>query len=398
MASEELDLAHPRTMDNGLSSRIGFQDPALQFSRAAGNHVADDRSGGFFRMGPESRLPTRDWNAIRDPGSPRGDESEEDDEDGYDDEEDDGLVSVDNGNHKNCNNSSGSVQSSSEKGCTARADSQEQHSGFGLNRRMVAKDGSGMRGSSGLQQQQQQGREGGYDNEIAIVEPENYYTPIMHGGDGSSLGHKEVGVETGSGFGGRREIGLAIDLGESVRTHLSDPVTGVLMDDAMILPCGHSFGSDGMQHVYRMKSCFKCAHPISEDLVRPNLALRAAVQAFHREEESQFSKAPKRRRDRFEQDKCSYDDPFPLDLSRGKGVQFPFVVSDRVIIKGNKRTPQRFVGRIAVVTTQCLNGWYVVKTLDNAESVKLQYRSLAKFTDDLPSNVSPNKVVTPNWL
>ncbi|KAH7654071.1 Zinc finger RING/FYVE/PHD-type protein [Dioscorea alata] len=397
MASKELDLAHPRTMDNGLSSRIGFQDPALQFPRAAGNHTADDRSGGFFRMGQESRLQNRDWNTIRDPGS-SGDGSEDDDEDGYDDEEDEGLVSVDNGNHKHCNNSSGSVQSSSDKACNARADSQKQHSCFGLNRGMVAKDGSGMRGSSGSQQPQEQGREGGYDNEITIVEPENYYTPIMHGGDGSSLGHKEIGGEPGCGFGGRRESALAIDLGESLRTHLSDPVTGALMDDAMILPCGHSFGSGGMQQVYRMKSCFKCSQPISEDLVRPNLALRAAVQAFHREEESQFSKAPKRRRDRFEHEKCSYDDPFPLDLSRGKGVQFPFVVSDRVIIKGNKRTPQRFVGRVAVVTTQCLNGWYVVKTLDNAESVKLQYRSLAKFTDELSSNVSSNKVITPNWL
>lgn len=26
--------------------------------------------------------------------------------------------------------------------------------------------------------------------------------------------------------------------------------------------------------------------------------------------------------------------------------------------QGNKRTPPRFVGREAVVTTQCLNGWY----------------------------------------
>lgn len=78
-----------------------------------------------------------------------------------------------------------------------------------------------------------------------------------------------------------------------------------------------------------------------------------------------------------------------MDLSRGKGVQFPFAVSDRVIIKvntkmlkdcllcciifilltfkkiiqGNKRTPQRFVGRVAVVTAQCLNGWLV--TLDH---------------------------------
>lgn len=41
---------------------------------------------------------------------------------------------------------------------------------------------------------------------------------------------------------------------------------------------------------------------------------------------------------------------------------------------------------------------YVVKTLDNAESVKLQYRSLAKFTDELSSNVNSNKAITPNWL
>jgi len=27
--------------------------------------------------------------------------------------------------------------------------------------------------------------------------------------------------------------------------------------------------------------------------------------------------------------------------------------------QGNKRTPQRFVGREAIVTTQCLNGWLV---------------------------------------
>ena len=29
---------------------------------------------------------------------------------------------------------------------------------------------------------------------------------------------------------------------------------GVLMDDAMILPCGHSFGGGGIQHVIRMVS------------------------------------------------------------------------------------------------------------------------------------------------
>jgi hypothetical protein len=31
--------------------------------------------------------------------------------------------------------------------------------------------------------------------------------------------------------------------------------------------------------------------------------------------------------------------------------------------QGNKRTPQRFVGREAIVTTQCLNGWSVTLQL-----------------------------------
>lgn len=125
-------------------------------------------------------------------------------------------------------------------------------------------------------------------------------------------------------------------------------------------------------------------------------ALRAAVQAFRREDELQFCRS-KRRREKFEQDKCSYGEPYLTDTPRGRGVQFPFAVTDRVIIKGNKRTPQRFVGREAVVTTQCLNGWYVVKTLDNAESVKLQYRSLAKVSDD-PTSKPVSDKMTPNWL
>lgn len=40
---------------------------------------------------------------------------------------------------------------------------------------------------------------------------------------------------------------------------------------------------------------------------------------------------------------------------------------------------------------------YVVKTLDNAESVKLQYRSLAKVSDGPSSNMNPSKT-TPSWL
>lgn len=121
------------------------------------------------------------------------------------------------------------------------------------------------------------------------------------------------------------------------------------------------------------------------------------MQAFRREEELQFYRTCKRKREKFDQDKGSYGDSTVMDPPRGRGVQFPFAVTDRVIIKGNKRTPQRFVGREAVVTTQCLNGWYVVKTLDNAESVKLQYRSLAKVSDDSSSKPTSSKMA-PNWL
>ncbi|KAM3279348.1 hypothetical protein ACQJBY_046593 [Aegilops geniculata] len=210
---------------------------------------------------------------------------------------------------------------------------------------------------------------------------------------------REMRVEDGYGVIGRREGGPASSYWDLLRAHLSDPLTGILMDDAMILSCGHSYGSSGMQHIYRMKACGKCGQPITEDSIRPNLALGLAVQAFRREEES--AKTLKRRRDRIEQDKCGNDDPNPAELSRGKGVQYPFAVFDRVIIKGNKRTPERFVGRVAVVTAQCLNGWYVVKTLDNAESVKLQYRSLAKFVNGgggEPPAVASNSSQNASWL
>ncbi|KAI4985948.1 hypothetical protein ZWY2020_018578 [Hordeum vulgare] len=210
---------------------------------------------------------------------------------------------------------------------------------------------------------------------------------------------REMRVEDGYGVIGRREGGPASSYWDLLRAHLSDPLTGILMDDAMILSCGHSYGSTGMQHIYRMKACGKCGQPITEDSIRPNLALGLAVQAFRREEES--AKTLKRKRDRLEQDKCGNNDPNPVELSRGKGVQYPFAVFDRVIIKGNKRTPERFMGRVAVVTAQCLNGWYVVKTLDNAESVKLQYRSLAKFVDGGGGGEPPvvsNSSQNASWL
>lgn len=235
---------------------------------------------------------------------------------------------------------------------------------------------------------------------IAGTDVDLYYSQrCMQVQEGStSIGQKDVSLgENGCGLSGRKDVSCSTESGESLRNVLSDPLTGSLMDDAMILPCGHSFGGGGMQHVIKMKACYTCSQPVSEDSVANNLSLRAAVQAFRREEEMQSHRASKRRKEKFEQDKSNCGDVSLLDQQRGKGVQFPFSLTDRVIIKGNKRTPQRFVGREAVVTTQCLNGWYVVKTLDNAESVKLQYRSLAKVPDDITATPL-STILTPNWL
>ncbi|KAL6526889.1 hypothetical protein OROGR_015979 [Orobanche gracilis] len=206
---------------------------------------------------------------------------------------------------------------------------------------------------------------------------EMYYSQYLNGAEGpSSLsGQKDVVVlENGCGFSGSKENSHRSECEDSLRSILSDPITGTLMEDAMILPCGHSYGSSGIQQIVRVKACYACSQPVAEDSVAPNLSLQ-----------------------RYDQYKGTFADSMLTDHPRGKGVQFPFSVTDRVIIKGNKRTPQRFVGREAVVTTQCLNGWYVVKTLDNAESVKLQYRSLAKVSENSPSKPSPIKT-SPNWL
>ncbi|KAL8144484.1 hypothetical protein V2J09_017516 [Rumex salicifolius] len=242
----------------------------------------------------------------------------------------------------------------------------------------------------------QQRRIGHFPNEITVAEHDGdmCYAQFMQGSEGQGYGRKDVAGDNGCGFSGRKDSSTSSDPGESLRAIFSDPITGTLMDDAMILSCGHSFGGGGIQQVVRMKLCYTCSQPVTQDSVSPNLSLRAAVQAFRREEEQMY-RANKRRRERFDQVKHNCTDSAFMEAHRARGVQFPFVVTDRVIIKGNKRTPERFVGREAIVTKQCLNGWYVVKTLDNAESVKLQYRSLAKISDN--SNTFSDRV-KPNWL
>lgn len=178
----------------------------------------------------------------------------------------------------------------------------------------------------------------------------------------------------------------------TLRSVLSDPLTGAILEDAYTaLGCGHSFGGATLRRVTESQSCTTCGASVDIDRMIPNYALRAAAAAFKREEiRRKLQNASRKRRKEFgEQDerikrlKENMGSPTDSDsLRHGKGVQYPFSVNERVLIKGNKRTPEKFVGREAVVTSQCLNGWYLLRTLDNGESVRLQYRSLQKCMPD----------------
>lgn len=415
MASEEMSLVSARRVDDGLNPQLVFHensfscvpppsgrvgsasgDPGPKTTRELTGFIDKYDNHYFHHQHPAQAADFRrqmfgedrrdgDWNTKShgDGDGSEDDDVDEDDEDDEDENEVEGIVTVENSNQNNCNSDKVNSNTSSR---VVGSDKTESLSTFGVKE-----------GNVGLS-----GNEGGVDMRnavtIASVDGDMYYNnQYLQGPEGSNAGQKEMGFENGCGFSGRKEGHYSNESGESLRIILSDPITGELMDDAMILPCGHSFGSGGVQHVIRMKACYICSQAVSEDSVSPNLSLRSAIQAFRREEESQLNRSMKRRRERYDQDRGTFGDSALSDHLRGRGVQFPFAVTDRVIIKGNKRTPQRFVGREAVVTTQCLNGWYVVKTLDNAESVKLQYRSLAKVSDNLSIQPTSSKT-TANWL
>ncbi|XP_021758235.1 U-box domain-containing protein 62-like [Chenopodium quinoa] len=444
-ASENTGLVPTQRMEDNLNSQLLYQSNSnpLRFGRGPVNPGSklgymdnklfnmDHRERGYFspelRRGGDGvgvyeegaasprRGGSRDWNGggpASTPSSGEDDEEEDEDDDEEEEEEEDeegdgevlGLVGI-SGGRKN-SHSSGCGGSSSGIGDKIGVGNSKDHVSFGSStRQIMIKDGGilqpgGNANRVSTSENDQQGRVGNYQKMVTVAEHDGgdvYYMQLLQGTEGCSQGQKDIAGDNGCGFNGRKDIATTSDPGESLRAIFSDPITGALMDDAMILPCGHSFGGGGIQQVIKMKACYTCSNPVTEELVAKNLSLRTAVQAFRREEDLQMYKASKRRRERLEQDKGTYGDSSFLDSPRGRGVQFPFVVTDRVIIKGNKRTPQRFVGREAIVTTQCLNGWYVVKTLDNAESVKLQYRSLEKVPDN-PSSKPIAEKATSNWL
>ena len=73
----------------------------------------------------------------------------------------------------------------------------------------------------------QQGRLGNYQNAVTVAEPDNdgYYSHYFQGPEGSAAGQKDLAIENGCGFSGRKDISYSNESGESLRTILSDPVT-----------------------------------------------------------------------------------------------------------------------------------------------------------------------------
>ncbi|KAF7081684.1 hypothetical protein CFC21_085601 [Triticum aestivum] len=180
----------------------------------------------------------------------------------------------------------------------------------------------------------------------------------------------------------------------SLRSVLSDPLSGAFLEDAMVLQCGHSFGGVMLKKVIEMARCTICNGEVDPSSLFPNLALRAVAtvvkmeddrRLFHnaalrkrRKDVIEHKDVPKRTGSRKDNGELALDAESPVAF---KGVQYPFVVGERVLIMGNKRTPEKFIGKEAVITSQCLNGWYLVKALDSGESTRLQYRSLRKVPE-----------------
>ncbi|KAL7001542.1 hypothetical protein U1Q18_002695 [Sarracenia purpurea var. burkii] len=172
----------------------------------------------------------------------------------------------------------------------------------------------------------------------------------------------------------------------SLRSVLSDPLSGGFLEDAMVVSCGHSFGGLLLRKVIETSRCTSCSAEIESSSLIPNHALRAAAAAVkHEDDRRLFRNAALRKRRKEMVDRTDMakrqnieNGEIAVDDALQKGLQYPFAVNEKVVIKGNRRTPDKFVGKEAMITSQCLNGWYLLKIIGSGESVRLQYRSLQK--------------------
>ncbi|GMI87583.1 hypothetical protein like AT3G19895 [Hibiscus trionum] len=179
----------------------------------------------------------------------------------------------------------------------------------------------------------------------------------------------------------------------SLRSVLSDPLSGAFLEDAMVVSCGHSFGGLMLRRVLDMSRCTLCSAAIDSGSLIPNIDLRAAAAAVKQEDNRRlfYNAALRKRRkemgDQMDLSKRSSRENGEVGADDGlhRVLQFPFSVNEKVLIKGNRRTPEKFVGKEAIITSQCLNGWYLLKIIGSDENVRLQYRSLCKIINPQPT-------------
>lgn len=165
----------------------------------------------------------------------------------------------------------------------------------------------------------------------------------------------------------------------SLRSVLSDPLSGAFLEDAMVVTCGHSFGGLMLRRVLEMSRCTLCNQDIDKNSLIPNHALRAAAIAVKQEDDRRLFHNAALRKRRKEMGEHNRENGDAADDGLHRGVQYPFSVNEKVLIKGNRRTPEKFVGKEALITSQCLNGWYLLKIVETGENLRLQYRSLRKI-------------------
>lgn len=162
----------------------------------------------------------------------------------------------------------------------------------------------------------------------------------------------------------------------------------------MFVSCGHSFGGLMLRRVTETSRCTICNSEIDAASLIPNLALRAAASAVkHEDDRRLFHNAALRKRRKEMGDQMDpmrrlnrENGDLAIDDGIHRGVQYPFAENEKVLIKGNRRTPEKFVGKEAIITSQCLNGWYLLKIIGTGENVRLQYRSLRKILNTTPAN------------
>ncbi|KAI3764120.1 hypothetical protein L2E82_14123 [Cichorium intybus] len=160
----------------------------------------------------------------------------------------------------------------------------------------------------------------------------------------------------------------------SLRSVLSDSLSGAFLEDAMLVPCGHSFGGMMLKRVMELGRCTSCDAEIGTASLIPNHALRAAAGAVKREDDRRLFHNAAMRKQRRE-----VNGDGNSENGSHRCVQYPFSVNEKVLIKGNRRTPDKFVGKEAIITSQSLNGWYLVNIIESGEKVRLQYRSFRKI-------------------